>query len=39
MLQDNAAMMNLAEVYDEFKTYMKQETWYNSLDDSQKTRN
>ncbi len=39
MLQDDAAMMNLAEVYDEFKTYMKQETWYNSLDDNQKTKN
>ena len=39
MLQDDAAMMNLAEVYDEFKTYMKQETWYNSLDESQKTPN
>ena len=32
-------MMNLAEVYDEFKTYMNQETWYASLDDSQKTEN
>ena len=39
MLQDDAAMMNLAEVYDEFKTYMKQETWYDSLDESQKTHN
>lgn len=39
MLHDDAAMMNLAEVYDEFKTYMKQETWYASLDDSQKTEN
>lgn len=39
MLHDDAAMMNLAEVYDEFKTYMNQETWYASLDDSQKTEN
>lgn len=39
MLHDDAAMMNLAEVYDEFKTYMNQETWYASLDDSQKTKN
>lgn len=39
MLHDDAAMMNLAEVYDEFKTYMSQETWYASLDDSQKTEN
>ena len=39
MLQDDAAMMNLGEVYDEFKTYMKQETWYNSLDDSIKAKN
>ena len=39
MLHDDAAMMNLAEVYDEFKTYMNQETWYDSLDDSQKTKN
>ena len=39
MLQDDAAMMNLSEVYDEFKTYMKQETWYDSLDESQKTHN
>ena len=39
MLHDSAAMMNLAEVYDEFKTYMNQETWYASLDDSQKTEN
>ncbi|WP_288300401.1 alpha-glucan family phosphorylase [uncultured Brachyspira sp.] len=39
MLHDDAVMMNLAEVYDEFKTYMNQETWYASLDDSQKTEN
>lgn len=39
ILHDDAAMMNLAEVYDEFKTYMNQETWYASLDDSQKTEN
>lgn len=39
MLHDDAAMMNLAEVYDEFKTYMNQATWYASLDDSQKTEN
>ena len=39
MLHDDAAMMNLAEVYDEVKTYMNQETWYASLDDSQKTEN
>lgn len=39
MLQDDAAMMRLAEVYDEFKTYMKQETWYDSLDDDKKTKN
>lgn len=39
MLHDDTAMMNLAEVYDEFKTYMNQETWYASLDDSQKTEN
>ena len=39
MLHDDAAMMNLAEVYDEFKTYMNQETWYASLDDSRKTEN
>lgn len=39
MLHDDAAMMNLAEVCDEFKTYMNQETWYASLDDSQKTEN
>ena len=39
MIHDDAAMMNLAEVYDEFKTYMKQETWYASLDDSQKVEN
>ena len=39
MLHDDAAMMNLAEVYDEFKTYMNQETWYASLDDSQKMEN
>lgn len=39
MLHDDAAMMNLSEVYDEFKTYMNQETWYASLDDSQKTEN
>ena len=39
MLHDDAAMMNLAEVYDEFKTYMNQETWYASLDNSQKMEN
>lgn len=39
MLHDDAVMMNLAEVYYEFKTYMNQETWYASLDDSQKTEN
>ena len=39
MLNDDAAMMSLSEVYDEFKTYMKQETWYNSLDDKLKTPN
>lgn len=39
MLHDDAAMMNLAEVYDEFKTYMNQETWYASLDDSKKVEN
>lgn len=39
MLHDDAVMMNLAEVYDEFKTYMNQATWYASLDDSQKTEN
>ena len=38
MLEDDAAMMALSEVYDEFKTYMKQETWYDSLDSSQKTK-
>ena len=39
MIHDDASIMNLAEVYDEFKTYMKQETWYASLDDSQKVEN
>ena len=39
MLQDDAAMMSLAEVYDEFKTYMKQETWYDSLSEDQKAPN
>ena len=39
MLHDDAAMMSLAEVYDEFKIYMNQETWYNNLDDSVKVKN
>lgn len=38
MLQDDASMMSLREVYDEFKTYMTQETWYDSLDESQKVK-
>ena len=38
MVNDDAFMMNLGEVYDEFKSYMKQETWYTGLSDDQKVK-
>ncbi len=36
MLKDDAMMMQLEEVHEEFKTYMSQPTWYSSLDASKK---
>ncbi len=36
MVNDDAFMMTLNDVYDEFKTYMGQETWYDCLDKDKK---
>lgn len=38
ILNDDASMMMLSEVHDEFKTYMAQETWYATLDESEKVK-
>lgn len=39
LLEDDAFMMNMREVYEEFQEYMKADTWYKSLPASKELKN